>query len=140
MKLQIESDFQHKSLHCLVIPYELGHRCGYVGVPHNLGDAYDLGLDVHGGVTFEGSLLKNGLYYYGFDCAHSGDGKDLSLLTDEMRKVYEGLNLGYQGVLGQGVVRTKEYVENQCMYLADQLVKLVKVSQYKKQLVEEVLN
>lgn len=68
---------------------ELGHLCGYVGVPisHLL-----FGLDysaqipgseetiegtfsVHGGITFSGVLDEGmvGYWYFGFDCAHAGD-------------------------------------------------------------------
>ena len=63
------------------------HRCGYVGVPagHKLhGVSYnrmyenEIYLDVHGGLTFSESGNKypvenDGLYWFGFDCAHSGD-------------------------------------------------------------------
>uniref|UniRef100_A0A6H1ZS46 Uncharacterized protein n=1 Tax=viral metagenome TaxID=1070528 RepID=A0A6H1ZS46_9ZZZZ len=66
---------------------ELGHLCGYVGVPKNhplyerdYGEDsaayYD--IDIHGGVTFTNywdELIPAILHrwYIGFDCAHLGD-------------------------------------------------------------------
>jgi hypothetical protein len=134
MSLRIESDFIHKGLHCLVIAQDMGHRCGYVGVSHNLGDAYGLGLEVHGGVTHEGGHMNDGLYYYGFDCAHSGDAKDESIMSEDYKKIHSQWNQ-----IG-GVVRTKEFVESECRKLADQLAPLVRADTYKKRLIEEVLN
>jgi hypothetical protein len=135
MKSQAESDFIYKELHCLVVPNEMGHRMGYVGVPYNLGDAYELGLEVHGGITYEGNLQSStNFYYYGFDCAHSGDAKDVSIMTDEYKKL-----LGLFRDLNDGTVKTKEYVELECRKLADQLAPLVRADTYKKRLIEEVL-
>lgn len=64
----------------------LGHLCGYVGVPaahqlHGKGydNAYDvMDADVHGGLTYAGAGRADfgedpALWYFGFDCAHSGD-------------------------------------------------------------------
>ena len=58
-----------------------GHLCGYVGVPksHPFYDRFyaeldDVGLDVHGGITFSGEMRYGlGLWWFGFDCAHSND-------------------------------------------------------------------
>lgn len=33
MKYKVEKIFDHKGLKCVVIMHELGHRCGYVGIP-----------------------------------------------------------------------------------------------------------
>jgi hypothetical protein len=69
---------------------DLGHLCGYVGVPLDHPDAqpsinergYDTQYDnvdvsVHGGLTFsemgEGEPWIRGFYWLGFDCAHAGD-------------------------------------------------------------------
>jgi hypothetical protein len=64
----------------------LGHLCGYVGISqeHPLhGKSYDAAYgaidpDVHGGLTYDGEgRVDSGedpaLWYFGFDCAHSGD-------------------------------------------------------------------
>lgn len=60
---------------------ELGHLCGYVGVPSNHPKAFlsyeDLHADVHGGLTYGRDRLPceqpDGYSWYGFDCAHVGD-------------------------------------------------------------------
>jgi hypothetical protein len=61
-----------------------GHLCGYVGVPKNH-PAYGVSytheifehIDVHGGLTYgdegDGEFRPEGTYWFGFDCAHSGD-------------------------------------------------------------------
>jgi hypothetical protein len=64
----------------------LGHLCGYVGVPqrHPLyGRSYDevydlIDPEVHGGLTYadQGNEAVGedlAAWYFGFDCAHSGD-------------------------------------------------------------------
>lgn len=73
--------------------HELGHWCGYVGVPRGhaaYGVEYDdIGCEVHGGLTFSSRcqhgdqataichLVEEGedddVWWLGFDCAHSGD-------------------------------------------------------------------
>lgn len=68
---------------CAVNRNSLGALCGYVGVgpEHPLygrltdGRPLDDILDVHGGITFTGALphVPDGLWYFGFDCAHAFD-------------------------------------------------------------------
>lgn len=65
---------------CFIWRNRSGSLCGYVGVPesHPLhGKGYDsvahhMNIRVHGGLTFAGPL-KDGSWYFGFDCAHAGD-------------------------------------------------------------------
>jgi hypothetical protein len=33
MSWKVESEFEHKGLNCVVIMTQMGHRCGYVGLP-----------------------------------------------------------------------------------------------------------
>jgi hypothetical protein len=55
--------------------------CGYVGIdkdhPYFEKDYDDLNdietLDIHGGFTYSNRDKNNGLWWIGFDCAHSGD-------------------------------------------------------------------
>ena len=61
-----------------VRPESSGHLCGYVRVGEKLGtldfDEYDdLGVEVHGGITYSGKLTGEEGYWLGFDCAHAGD-------------------------------------------------------------------
>lgn len=64
----------------------LGYLCGYVGVPpgnmlhgRSYNEVYDvIDPDVHGGLTYsdkgQEDLGENpAAWYFGFDCAHSGD-------------------------------------------------------------------
>lgn len=106
-----------------------GHRCGYVKVTEghpafgkNYGELED--IKVHGDLTFseadepcdkEGS--DNG-WWFGFDCAHPGDYSPfgslgiLPLFTSDLPDTY-----GDRGA----VLRSKEYVIDQCIKLAKQL-------------------
>jgi len=60
---------------------DIGHLCGYVGIPADhpvAGTPYtDLPLRVHGGLTYskpgDGDYLPEGHWWVGFDCAHAGD-------------------------------------------------------------------
>ena len=109
---------------------ELGHWCGYVGVPasHPLhgrdGDSID--VEVHGGVTFSGGcsggdpstsichVVEAGeaddVWWFGFDCAHSMD------LSPGMR--------GIVRAIGDEVYRDQDYVTRETERLAGQLAAL----------------
>lgn len=98
----------------------LGHWCGYVGVPsgHPLhGKGYDdihstAEIDVHGGLTYAGDHAptkeSDGTWWFGFDCAHSGD------LVPGMRS---GFSVG-------DTYKDVEFVKAECERLAEQLWKL----------------
>jgi hypothetical protein len=93
---------------------ELGHLCGYVGVPeghpyHGMEEGNEVlyTLDVHGGVTFAGQFASSefddcDLWWLGFDCAHLGD------LSPN------GFNIG-------GTYRDINYVRSECVKLFKQL-------------------
>lgn len=109
-------------LDCLIVRHQpLGHLCGYVGVLENHPlcgvDYNDVGLDVHGGLTY--SSLCRGLichdspnhpWWFGFDCAHLGD----------MSPNYPDF-VGVQSWRKDDVYRDIEYVKEQCRSLARQL-------------------
>jgi len=80
----------------------------------------DLLFNVHGGITFSGKEIagKKG-WWIGFDCAHSGDSKDISLMDKKHREIEEKFHLSFPG----GVVRTTKYVESECKNLIDQIIK-----------------
>ena len=88
-------------------------------------------FNCHGGVTYsgggEGSTypIESDLWWFGFDCAHCDDGKDLDLamklfpehaqsirMTKQIEDMYPVYN----------IVRELDYVENECCELAEQLV------------------
>ena len=71
-------------------------------------------FNVHGGITYSGGKdypvpNKNGLWWFGFDCGHSGDG------------YMEGSYRSWTS----GSVRTVEYVMAECESLAEQLKEIV---------------
>ena len=112
----------HKGLLWLTIHNGAGYRCGYVALPrsHPLhGKSYEdlAGISVHGGLTFSGSM--EGVWLLGFDCAHYGDSVDLALLPQESG-AERSLRIAL-GSMNSGVMRTQEYVDNECVLLADQL-------------------
>ena len=105
-------------LKATVIATPMGHRCGYVGVPagHPMyGKHYDeVEVDVHGGLTY--SELDDGLWTFGYDCAHWDDAKDPALMSDEYKKVF-----GEAARWGGSVIRTLEFCVAECESLAKQL-------------------
>jgi len=159
MGFKVESDFMHEGFRCAVIMTDMGHRCGYVGIPkdHPLhGIEYTakakclpkadvseqpigkrgiiplLCLDenedylsaecyfnVHGGITYSGGrnypVESDGLWWFGYDCAHCDDGKDYEAIENEYVKEIE---LQFPS---HGVVRTNAYCVQECKNLAEQL-------------------
>jgi len=87
-------------------------------------------VNVHGGITYS-KLSHHSIFptnqfdkvwYFGFDCAHCDDGKDLNLATQ-----YFGLNKMRWALEWEekyptrDQVRSLQYVENECKSLAEQL-------------------
>jgi hypothetical protein len=101
-----------------VIATPMGHRCGYVGVPEGhpmYGKHYDeVNVYVHGGLTF--SHDEDGLWWFGYDCAHSDDAKDPELMSDEYKKVFMDWPR-----FNEGAIRTLEFCVAECESLAKQL-------------------
>ena len=85
-------------------------------------------LGVHGGLTYSAGnkypVPMEDYWWFGYDCAHLGDGKDLSVLKPELRKIYEDFPLE------RGIIRSLEYCFYECIKLADQLRQVDK--EYKK--------
>lgn len=112
-----------------------GHWCGYVGVPKDSrldGKNYyfytesENGLSkleqaindisVHGGLTYAGKLgdrAKDDLWYFGFDCAHSGDTSPYMI---EKYPELEGANDWY---------KDKEFVMTEIENLTKQLKEII---------------
>lgn len=93
-------------------------------------DAY---FQCHGGITYSGGgksseyPIESDLWWFGFDCAHYGDGKDFELAYEkfpdwrmaigrmmELERMFSGAGDG-------DVLRTEEYVMDECKHLAEQL-------------------
>ena len=84
----------------------------------------------HGGITYSGGgenstyPIESNLWWFGFDCAHYGDGKDLDLAIEVFpeyaeqiarTKEIEDMFPTYE------LARSSEYVADNCKELADQL-------------------
>lgn len=78
-------------------------------------------FNVHGGITYTESYLfdKNDSWFYGFDCAHSGDAKDISIMDDKHKEMYSD---GF--IWSDGIIRTEEYVISELESLVDQIIKI----------------
>jgi len=80
-------------------------------------------FDVHGGITYSGGGDKSSypvdsdLWWFGYDCAHLGDGKDFSIM-DERYKEFEEQ---YPIPSNRGPIRTLDYCITECESLAKQL-------------------
>lgn len=126
-------------LPCLAVRQpNLGHWCGYVGVPpeHPLhGKDYDaVSLAAHGGITYADACQPaedeskdichtpdpgepDHVWWFGFDCAHFGDYSPHGKKLEEER--------GYPFTIRQDEkYRTLEYVQSECVELAKQLAEV----------------
>lgn len=91
-------------------------------------DAY---FSVHGGITFadggENSSypIESDLWWFGFDCGHCDDGKELELAYERFPKYRESISLQIETEkkfhIDGLIVRTEEYVAEECKKLAEQL-------------------
>ncbi len=90
----------------------------------------DAFFNCHGGITYAGGgvgskyPVASDLWWFGFDCAHYDDGKELDLaleyfpeLSQRILSIKQIENMYPTG----GIVRSREYVENELKDLATQL-------------------
>ena len=132
---KVEKDFIVEGYRCVIVGQSLGHRCGYIGLPkgHPLhGKDYDeIDINVHGGLTYSDNSgtypVENtgDIWWIGFDCGHYMDGKDFELIKEltDMRTYFQLLQMEKM-FRTKGIVRTKEYVENELRSVVNQLIKL----------------
>lgn len=128
----IEKEWQSSSTGymCRVIASDMGFRFGYVGMNNNsvyfgkdyseehdiLKNTPELYFEVHGGITFSGEHKDSSLWWFGYDCGHAGDGRDLSLITNP-----RVLSI-YQKYPDEGdPIRTLDFCIIQCEKLAEQM-------------------
>lgn len=142
-KYIVESDFEYKGLRCVTIFSMNGWRNGYVGVSKgnqwygkdccDIERQLDYG-DCHGGLTYSSQdenseyPVESDLWWFGFDCAHYGDGKDLDLayeLFPEFRQSISAIKQCESMFPTYEPVRDLEYVKDNCKSLADQLAKFL---------------
>lgn len=108
--------FESHGFPCVIRRVEgLGHLCGYIGVPKELEQDYydEFEPKVHGGWTYIEDRFPgaepDGRYWYGFDCAHSGD---------LVPKYAESGN-----ILGTGTYRTVDFVRGELERVAGEVAK-----------------
>ena len=94
----------------------------------------DLYFNVHGSLTYSGDNdgtypVESNLWWLGFDCGHYGDGTDLDLVEKywgDDPKIQHRIELEKEYPTREGYpIRSKEYVEQECMSLVDQIIELV---------------
>lgn len=95
-------------------------------------------FDVHGGITYSGdrnypieiwhfekldnrscATLYSQPFWLGYDCAHTGDAKDPSIMSEKQKEINRKYNLDF--VYEGGIIRTLDYCKDQCDSLAYQL-------------------
>ena len=90
-------------------------------------DAY---FSCHGGITYSGGgkestyPIQSDLWWFGFDCAHYNDGKDLDLAIKTFPEYAESIaktKAFEEQYPTYGEIRSTEYVAENCKELADQL-------------------
>lgn len=82
----------------------------------------DIAFDVHGSITYSDCQMDHPvrhlpypLWWFGFNCGHAGDGRDLSLMREDRLQWYMDFEFG------RHPVRTHEYTVEHCYRLAVQL-------------------
>lgn len=85
----------------------------------------------HGGITFSDGgknsdyPVKSDLWWFGFDCGHCYDGKELELAYKRFPKygvqILMQLEIETKFKINDGTIRTEQYVADECKKLADQL-------------------
>ena len=98
---RIEAEQEYKGYHCIVLFYDGGWRCGYVGLPkgHQLSHirtekAFELlgqTSEIHGGITFSDFRIPTNdeihspypiKWYLGYDNHHGMDGYDFNKVRE----------------------------------------------------------
>jgi hypothetical protein len=126
-------DFVHAGFACLANRRgdQLGHWCGYVGVPREhpaYGKSYnDVDVEVHGGLNYAhecaGEIchvpapgMPDDVWWLGFDCAHAGD------LAPGLRATLRRLDIpDIESPFIRDEYRDVAYVRREIEQLAEQL-------------------
>ena len=131
----VEREFEHAGYKCVVTFNVMGHRCGYVGIPKNhslYGKEYSDYLEIKkadvGDRKISGNSnypIESDLWWFGFDCAHCDDAKELELAYERFPNYRERLAMKIECEdrfrIDGTIVRTEEYVAEECKKLAEQL-------------------
>lgn len=75
-------------------------------------------FNVHGGITYANGVsdypVESDLWWFGFDCAHVDDAKDLTVVDASIREIEERYPTG-------GIIRSLEYCFKECENLSEQI-------------------
>lgn len=133
----IEKDWYHKDFRCVVIISDFGTRCGYVGVERdnlwfgkycnedvkykNKQIKIQSLVNVYGGITYSGGGIesdypvKSNLWWFGFDCIHPGDARDINFIKNKrLIEIYCRFN--------EGVIRDLDFCIKQCEGMVNQII------------------
>jgi hypothetical protein len=109
---------------------DTGFRCGYVKVESRHpwhGKGYDqIDAHAHGGLTFAHEDVPCGGddtgYWIGFDAGHFRDARDMSIMNDKMRALYEKLNAEHECFrpLPGETIKDTPYMIEECKRLCEQ--------------------
>lgn len=83
----------------------------------------ELAFDVHGSITYSGNgdgkhPVESDLWWFGYDCAHNGDGRS-PVFLEQQRELYPDNPIMWHD---DGVFRSLEYCIYECESLARQIV------------------
>ena len=132
----LESSFTYKGYKCCVLFMPIGHRCGYVLVPHwhsQYGKNYrDIPIKCHGGLTYSSHFLMGQEFpswWIGFDCAHAGDIADKESQIkyygeNEQNPFFSMLTFMLEGYDEFGTIKTLDFCEQECRNIVDQLIEM----------------
>jgi hypothetical protein len=124
----IERTGFYKGFQWVVTANPRGFRCGYVVISegHELHkkDYFDININCHGGLTFgdEFHWVEN-TWAIGFDCNHSYDAMDESIMSYELKLAREEHSELYEDH-PYSEVRGFEYVRSECLSIIDQITEM----------------
>lgn len=137
----LEKSFEYAGYTCVVLMTEMGHRCGYVGIPkdnrlYNIYyDELNKYIGCHGGLTYSSSELHcvndKDTWWIGFDCAHFRDRPDFTTskqMFKDNQKVIKSLEIMEEMTIYEcGTVKTLAFCEEQCKDIVKQVINLNEV-------------
>ena len=132
-----EKRFDYKGFPCVILFMDIGHRCGYVGIPEASGIDVEE-IDCHGGITYGPSSHlhlqeDNNIEWIGFDTCHYCDGRDIEKIKEyfpdrvSLLTIMSSIHGGYKP-------KTLEFCEEQCKQIVDQVIDILGVEKMNKPL------
>lgn len=139
-----EKRFYYKGFPCVILFMDIGHRCGYVGIPEASGIDVEE-IDCHGGITYGPSSYLHlqedeNIEWIGFDTGHYGDGRDV----DKIKEYFPDkvIQFQYFNMLAGFTPKTLEYCEEECRRIVDQIIDMLgnEINKMDKNLKQDILD